>query len=281
MTLIIAGFNRSDNIEICSDSIITTESGEVGIRDIIIKGFRKINTIDICVREPNFAGDYINTYSDNFLKKEIMIAFAGDSSLASLHFINSIQGHFRRLFLTYKNHDYDILMSCEEKEPIGENFSDDMFLRNLDEIERILNKDKILHIIKHAIESAANGYLNNESGDIDLNKCRLRWELIVAFTCSHSGKNHLFEFGVKVTYLELDISCREIKDGDVAIIGMKSTHQNEILNKYESGANLFDILYDIVKRSDHVQPIMIGFPIVKKVFSSGRENIKLQKYIAE
>lgn len=279
MTLIIAGFNEYNEIEICAESIITTQSRVGGQRDLLISGFKKISTFDICVMVPDLMQGWILSYYPRFTSKQIMVAFSSQSTLASLHFINTIQGHCRKLYLDYSNGEYSVKMGCEGHKPFNLHFDEDIFLNENYHINQCLTKDRMLSIIQHCIIKPAREFYSNNEGYIDLNKAHLRMSMICAFEAMDENKNHLIKIDIFILDNMLHVDFTEIGKGELAIIGMSEKYSDRITSEYRNGAKLEDILNRILVDEKGKQPLMIGFPFVKKVFGNGCEQLQKQKFI--
>lgn len=156
MTLVIAGFSYDsfdqESIYFATDSVLTTPY--MGLRRILLKGFKKVIEVPIRVKLPIFQGNSFYRYYGDHSETKCTIAFAG-STLVAQHLINSITNHLSELYPTYKQGCYRLAMSCEKSLHICGNYDvegicgDPMFTE--EHLSSLLDPQYISEVVEHSI----------------------------------------------------------------------------------------------------------------------------------
>ncbi|WP_164044828.1 hypothetical protein [Serratia marcescens] len=292
MTLVVAGFEKDGSVVFCGDSLITTKSSGISVK--LTSSFRKIITLEIIVRVPDFSPDgKITRYVENTSSHRCMIAFAG-STLVSQHIINSIQGHLRRVKYTYDSGEYDyserrqkgahykLIMACENNDKVENTLWDEDVFNKPDELaNELLNKKFLINLFTHCIQEIIEKFhLNtNESFEPE-------WyasDFIVAFSCYETRQNHLATFKMDFSDSAVKLIVDEIDKNELAIIGI-SRYSKEIKKSYQEKKSalttaeiLFTEVIKAVKDNESADLREIGKPVVLKKFDRHRELRDQQK----
>lgn len=290
MTLVVAGFEDNGTIVFCADSLITTRKDGISIK--LTSSFRKIVPLEVIVQFPEFSNDgvivrYINTTSSH----RCMIAFAG-STLVSQHIINNIQGHLRSIKVTfeephYKNNIYiegkfKLKMGCEDDKKVLDTRWDEDIIWPQSNASELLNKDFFSKLFKHCIQKNINEFLieQNDFFNPDWFAC----EFICAISCYESKRNHLFTYKMEFSDKHANLIEKEIKEGDLAIIGIKR-YNKKIIDSYCNSTPpvdvsniLFSELHEAVLDNENADLREIGFPIIQKKFDQYNELRDNQKH---
>ncbi|HHQ6559106.1 TPA: hypothetical protein ACSTJ0_003728 [Serratia fonticola] len=282
MTLVVAGFSDSGAITFAADSIISSKSSTYPFPDVtLVRKFRKVIPIDISVRIPYFNPlGQLHYWYDTPNSYSCMIAFAG-STLVAQHIINNIQGHLRRLKLTYIDDKYKIIMNCEDNTKMESSFfENDMFVNPEVISDSLLTKDLLSNVIYHAINDIVGEFkLNEVDGYQD---DWYRSDFIAAISCKKSKANHLFTYKMKFEGNCVFVNMEEISRDSLAIIGV-SRYNDEINRKFSDKgmkSNKDELILQLV--SDSVSISIedmyrdIGYPVVSKTYDDFREKIDFQ-----
>lgn len=292
MTLVVAGFEDDGSIIFCADSLITTKFNGVSVK--LTSSFRKIITLEIIVRVPDFTPDgKIIRYLDTTSSHRCMIAFAG-STLVSQHIINNIQGHLRRIKYTYdndkydtskgpqKNDNYKLIMGCENNEKVENTYWDgDVYNVNSETANDLLNKKFLINLFRHCIQEVMDKfYLNsNEVFKSEWFAC----DFIVAFSCYETKRNHLVTFKMDFHDSGVNLVVEEIHKSKLAIIGISRYNKaiNESYKKNKPSHKTEDVLFseviNAVEDNESIDLREVGKPVVLKTFDHHRELRDKQK----
>lgn len=262
MTLVISGYSKGGfekGIFFAADSHITQNN------IILVKGFKKVIELPIRVKGLNFCGDWFNGYLGNRYESSCAVAFAG-SSLVAQHLINSMKNHLSELYPTFKDGQYQVVMSCEPQKHLRNNgcYSDDMFLdRHLD---GILTGEYLSKVVCHSIEAVlANARKHGSMGRLF---SAYQAEFIFGVQCPKTREHEIYQYeivpdeqrGAKVEY-------RYIEKDKLAIIGEKAKFTelaHETLNQCplenKPSHALFSFLNEAIESENSIGNFGIGKP---------------------
>jgi hypothetical protein len=241
MTLIIAGYNNSNNNAFFSKSIFFASDTAISSgNSTLLCGFRKVYPVAVKLWEPYFIGEYFKDYLSVYMESECAVAFAGNT-LTAQHILNSISGHlanlrisisYEQLGVKLKHGRYVIVKPCESNELIDLSrvslsrvslWAEDMFTR--DKYKDLLTADYIAetieHSINHAVCSARKYKLNSDSFN------NLLTDFAAGIRCPITGEFYLYVFRMQVRYGEGGVreaytSKELIANSRIAVLGLKN-----------------------------------------------------------
>lgn len=263
MTLIIAGFNKGGldqgSLYFATDSVITTPY--CGLDIILIKGFKKVVEIPIRIMRPTFINGFFHSYGGYLLESKCVVAFAGNT-LVSQHLMNSITNHLSKLYPSYSNNKYQLVMNCEaglHSKPnshydVDGEYGTPMFTD--EQMHFLGSAEYYSEVVEHSINAVLQKVKTYTDMKTDFGPYKA--EFILGVYCHQKLEHQLYMFEiVKDNSLDVVVKKHKIDESDIALIGDKSFKEDalEAISKCPDNDEFMRRLFNIDNDSSSEEKI--------------------------